>query len=114
MVNPNSPFYIVQDFISPLLCEQMVDMLDMIEPDLDKDQNPQLTIKSNDVLEKVIYDYVQGAMPQIEQHYNVEYRGMKPVEFKWYPEDFEGENEFTCENATYNSNKNWVKNKNRS
>lgn len=108
-----SPFLIIQDFLSPKLCEQIVDGLNFIEPDCDKDEKPILTIKSNSRYEQIIFDYVQNELPNIEAHYNVTYRGMKPVEFKWYPEDCKAESGFTCENAFYNKDKKWAKNKDR-
>lgn len=109
-----SPFYIIQEFVSPLLCEQMVDSLDFIEPDTNSKDEPTLTIKRDDSFERVIYQYVQQRLPEIEAHYDVQYRGMKPVEFRWYPMNYAGDEKITCENSTYvDKRKVWVKNKDR-
>lgn len=109
-----SPFYIVQDFISPLLCEQIVDGLNFIEPDLNSEDQPILTTKRNDRFEHVIFQYLQSQMPDIEEYFNVQYRGTKPVEFNWYPEDYDGDKKITCENSTYSEKRKvWIKNKDR-
>lgn len=109
----HSPFLVVEDFLSPLLCEHIVDGLDFIEPDVDKDGYPIVNSKNNEVYEKVIYSYISNNVELINDHFGVEYRGMKPVEFKWYPENYKGDTEFTCENAFYNKDGKWAKNKDR-
>ena len=112
-VIPKAPFLVIQDFISPLLCEQIVDGMDFIEPDVDKDDVPQLTYKQSDTFEGVLFDYIHAIMPEIEEYYGFVYKGMKPVTFNWYPEDYEGDTGFTCENATYTKDRKWLKNKDR-
>jgi len=108
-----SPFYIVPKFISPLLCEQIVDGLNFIEPDVDSNDNPVLTIKSHQKFEQVLFHYTQRLTKDLEKYYNVEYKGTKPFEFKWYPTDCK-EDPITCDNAIYLKETNaWVKNKDR-
>ena len=40
MATPKSPFLVYENFISPLLCEQIVDNVDVIVPDTDVDGKP--------------------------------------------------------------------------
>lgn len=109
-----SPFYIVQEFISPLLCEQLVDGLNFIQPDVDNDDNPILTVKKNERFETVLFQCLQKQMPDIEQYYDVQYRGTKQFEFRWYPQDYKGDTSVTCENAVFSESKKvWIKNRDR-
>lgn len=109
-----SPFLVLQEFISPLLCEQIVDSLDFVEPDTDPEDVPIVTLKQNAKFEAVLFQYFQKHLPEIEQHYGVQYRGMKSVDFKWYPADCKGDEKVICENATYSDKKRvWIKNRDR-
>lgn len=109
-----SPFYIVQEFISPLLCEQIVDGLNFIEPDVDEKDDPIVTVRNNDRFETVLFRCLQQQMPDIEQYYGIQYKGTKQFEFKWYPQDCKGDPKITCENAMYSESKKvWIKNRDR-
>ena len=112
-MTPKSPFLVIQDFISPLMCEQLVDGLDFIEPQVNDDGVPILTTETNETFENILYEYLSAIRPQIEEYYNVDYRGMKPVTFNWYPDECDGDSGYTCDNAFYNADKKWAKNKDR-
>lgn len=110
-----SPFYVVQEFFSPLLCEQIVDGLSFIEPNLSKEDEPMLTIKNNEKFEKIIFHYIQKEMSNIEAYYpGFVYKGMKPVEFKWYPMGYMSQESIVCENSTFIEKKKvWLRNRDR-
>lgn len=106
-----SPFFVVQDFLSPKLCEQFVDELDLYEPDLDKEDKPLLTIRQNEKLEAYIFERLQGVIPSLEKHYGLKYKGTEPVVFQWAPEEYQGSKP-VCENSNY-LRKKWVRTKSR-
>jgi hypothetical protein len=106
-----SPFLVVQDFLSPLLCEQIVDDLNFIYPDKDQDGRPVKTMKSHDRSEDVIFQHLQNLIPKVESHYDIEYRGTTQMKFEWYPQACDGEKPH-CENSEYMGKK-WVRTKDR-
>lgn len=106
-----SPFLVVQDFLSPLLCEQIADNVDFSYPDKDVDGFPLKTIKSHEPSEDVIFQHLQNGIADIESHYDVEYRGTTPMTFEWYPQGCSGEKPH-CENSEYMSKK-WVRTRDR-
>lgn len=108
--NIKSPFLVVQDFVSPQTCEDIVDMLELHAPDVDKDDKPILTIRTNETVEQVIYERFLQIQPQIEQYYNIEYRGMERINFEWYPQGSMGEHH--SENASFLRGK-WLRTKQR-
>lgn len=108
-----SPFYIVQEFISPLLCEQIVDGLDFLEPETDDKDEPILSIKKNDRFENILFQALQHQMPDIEKYYDIQYRGTKSFEFKWYPEGCPGDPAVISDNSIYSEKKKWIKNRDR-
>ena len=39
-MRPKSPFVVYQEFLSPLMCEEIIDLMDVTTPDIDKDGYP--------------------------------------------------------------------------
>jgi len=106
-----SPFYVVQDFLSPLLCDQIADDINFIYPDKDQDGVPIKSLKSHERSEEVIFQHLQRQIPKFESHYGLEYRGTTTMMFEWYPQGCKGEQPH-CENSDYTSKK-WVRTKDR-
>lgn len=102
---PKSPFFINEAFLSPLLCEQVVDALECVQPDVDQDGYPQHREIDNEHLEKIIFDKFQDMIPSIEEYYNIQHRGTKPIHFHWYPQAYPGDEKITCENARFHEGK---------
>lgn len=102
-----SPFYLVDDFISPLMCENMVDECDFNVPNKNKDQQHIKTVVKNiEESESIIYDRIQQLIPNIEQYYNFQYKGINTIQFEWFPIDsFQNH---TAENSKIVNNK-WVR-----
>lgn len=109
-VQPKSPFFVVQDFVSPQTCEDIVDTLEFITPDTDKDDHAVLTIKTNEAAEQVIYERFLNVIPQLEEYYGIEYKGMERVNFEWFPQGSQGEHH--AENANFLRGK-WLRTKQR-
>lgn len=105
-----SPFLVIQDFVSPQTCEDIVDMLEFYAPDVDKDDKPIPTTKSNETVEQVIYERFLQVLPDIEQYYNIEYKGMERIKFEWFPQGSQGEHH--AENADFLRGK-WLRTKQR-
>lgn len=80
-----SPFYVVNEFLSPLLCEVIVDECEFFTPDVDKDGFAVKTIKTNDKAEQLIYERLSSIIPILQEHYNFIYRGTERIQFEWYP-----------------------------
>ncbi len=105
-----SPFLIFQQFISPLLCEQIVDDFEAFEPDVDIAGVPVKALRSSEEAEGIIYEKLQELIPTIQQHYNVEYRNTESIVFEWIPEG--ATTQPTCENSAF-LRKKWVRTKDR-
>jgi len=106
-----SPFYVVQDFLSPLLCEQIVDDLNFNYPDRNVEDVPIKSMRSHDRSEEVIFEHLRPLIPKLEEHYGFEYRGTTTMMFEWYPQGCQGEKPH-CENSSYMGKK-WVRTKDR-
>lgn len=106
-----SPFYVVQELLSPLLCEQIVGLLDFFYPDTDPDDNPVKTVKTNDSAEEIVFDRFEPHIQTIMEHYGTIYRGTEPMTFEWYPQLCLGEQP-RCESSAYIKKK-WTRIKDR-
>lgn len=107
----HSPFHIIQDFISPMMCEDIVYELNFTVPDVDLDHKPQKTIRSNDKAEDLIFDRIQKIIPDLEERYKIKYEGTERIIFEWYSEGCVGE-PVHCENSEFLRSK-WLRIKNR-
>lgn len=106
-----SPFFVIQDFLSPLLCEQIADDINFIYPDKDPNDKPIKSMKSHDRSEEVIFQHLRPYIPKLEKHYGVEYRGTTLMMFEWYPQGCAGEKPHS-ENSDY-IRKKWVRTRDR-
>lgn len=105
-----SPFYVVEEFISPLLCEELVDLCNFTVPDTDKDLKEVKTTKTSDRAEAIIYDRLMAVLPELQAHYQLLYKGTERVQFEWIP--LGAKNEFICENSSHLRGK-WLRSKQR-
>ncbi len=107
----NSPFYIVQDFLSGKQVDILLDKFDVKIPNKDPDgNNVKLSrfINSNegqDMILNKLYLHIAA----IEERYNCTYKGTEQLEMIHYPEnDKAPAEEVGCENARFIKRK-WVK-----
>jgi hypothetical protein len=109
-VEPKSPFYVVEGFLSPMMCEDIVDALEFTVPDLDKDMHPVETLKTSEAAEQVIYERFLQLVPMLEEYYGLMYKGMEQVQFEWFPSGATGE--MHSESSNFLRGK-WLKTKQR-
>jgi hypothetical protein len=109
-MKPTSPFYVIEDFVSPLLCEELLEMCNFTVPDVDKFDKNVVTITSNDRAEEIIYEQLQLHMPNIQSHYSIQYKGTEPILFEWYTEGCVGT--MAVENSVFVRGK-WLRTKAR-
>jgi len=103
-----SPFIVVQDFLSPLTCERIVESIHVGAPDTDKDGNPKKMERHNLSWDIEIAERFRALVPQVEDTYNAEYRGLEKPVFQIYPENAKVPAEQPgCENAKF-VRKKWV------
>ncbi len=107
---PKSPFIIYQDFLSPLLCEEVIHLMDVTTPDVNKYGEPIPSVRHNDKAEEFIFERLKQTFKNVQRHYNIEYRGTEKMLFEWYPQDSTGK--LTCDSSDFISNK-WVRTKDR-
>ncbi len=106
-----SPFLVQQEFLSPMLCEQIVDNLDFNVPDQNQDGHPIKTFKTQKQSEEIIFQHIQKLISDIENHYKLDYRGTTPMTFEWYADGCKGD-ATRCENGEYIQRK-WVRTRDR-
>lgn len=110
IVEPKSPFYVVEGFISPLMCEDIVDMLDYNIPDQDKDGKDIPSTRSCEAAEEILFNKLQYLLPELQAYYKFIYKGTERLSFEWYPQDTKGE--IHAENSTFVRGK-WLRTRQR-
>ncbi len=98
-----SPFLILQDFLSPLECEDILASIKVYEPNTDSEDTPIKTILRLPVVQNRIWNRFSGYFEHIEKYYNVEVDQMTAIDIEWYPEDCAQEGQ-RCENSVYRQN----------
>lgn len=103
-----SPFIVVQDFLSPLTCERIVNDIKIAAPDIDEAGNPKKIERHNLFWEQEIVERFRELVPQVESTYGATYRGLEKPLFQYYPENSKTPAEGPgCENSKY-VRKKWV------
>ena len=103
-----SPFIVVQDFLSPQLCEKIVEDINVKAPDTDKAGNPKKLERHALKWEQDIAERFRDVVPEIEERYDSTYRGLEQPLFQYYPEYAKAPAEQPgCENSKY-VRKKWV------
>jgi len=110
MATPKSPFYIVEDFLSPKVCETIADGLGFCTPDSNAEGDAIKMYRFNEVFERAVFERLQPIIPDIMEHFEAEYRGTEGVVFEYIAEGTKAEP--VCENSTYIKKK-WARTKDR-
>lgn len=105
-----SPFYVIPEFISPLMCEEVIDACEFTVPELDKEGKEVKTTRTCEGAEGIIYERLFGIIPELQQYYDFEYKGTERMAFEWFPQESIGE--FQCENSNFLRGK-WLRTKSR-
>lgn len=101
-----SPFLILQDFISPLECEELLSSIKVYEPNVDSEDDPIKTILRLPVAQNRLWNRFSNYFESIENYYNVEIDQMTAIDVEWYPESSAQEPQ-RCENSVFRQN-NWA------
>ena len=105
-----TPFYVVQDFVSPKKCEEILSKVEFASFDVDRDGNEMKMERHHDEVESFLFDRLKEHVPAIERTYDVKYRGTEKMRFQQYPEskDSKPAEPHGCENSKFIKRK-WVK-----
>lgn len=107
MTQSKSPFLVYQDILSPKICEQIVDDLDLFTPDTDTEGNPLPVYRHHEPSEETIFNHYQNTIDYIMNYYNTDgYKGTERVMFEFYGEGTE--RNVHCENSSY-IDKKWAR-----
>lgn len=94
-----SPFYIVEEFVSPLQCEDLIDDCNFLVPDQDKEGHYVKTTKTCEAAELMIYERLLLILPEVQAHYGIIYKGTERVQFEMFPEGSDGKHQ--CESSDF-------------
>ncbi|MGI0076854.1 MAG: hypothetical protein ACREAU_05560 [Nitrosopumilaceae archaeon] len=110
MTHPRSPFLVYENFLSPLLCEQIIDGLNYFTPDIDREGKPLMMQKHHEVFEDIAFKRLKQIVASVQEYYGFTYNGTERMYFEWYPQSTVSQPK--CENSNY-IRKKWVRTKNR-
>lgn len=105
-----SPFYVIEEFISPLMCEDLIDLCNFNVPDTDRDLKEIKTVRTSETAEQLVFERFQLALTELQAYYQFRYRGTERIGFEWFPEGSSGK--FQSENSEHLSGK-WVRTRSR-
>jgi len=105
-----SPFYIIKDFLSPKVCEQIVDSLGIYSPDTDPEGNPIKMYRYKESAEEIVYSQLKSMINPIMDYYDTDYQGTETIQFEHFAVGIRPEP--VCENSDY-LRKKWVRCKQR-
>lgn len=104
-----SPFFIVQEFISPKRCEEIISKIQVNQPNFDINGDPIKLERHDAIIEDQLYAELKVFIPEIEERYSAKYKGTENMVFQYYPEFAKKPAENPgCENSKY-IRKKWVK-----
>ena len=106
MATIKSPFLVYENFLTPNLCEQIVNRLGFYSPDIDIHGNPIKMMRHHDWSESIIFSRLQNIIPHIEEYYNIQYKGTERINFEYFAQGVTGSP--VCESSVWQKNK-WVK-----
>lgn len=109
---PKSPFLVYQNFISPKLCDQILEKIEVKEPTLDDDGFATKMERFNIESQDIIFSKFKTIIPEIEKYYDLKYRGTEEILFQYFPVSSGLAEEPNCANSKY-LRKKWVKTKDR-
>lgn len=101
-----SPFYVIPDFISPLMCEEIVDQLDFIVPDYTPGGVPLPSVKTDADYEAYLFTQFQKYKDSIAAYFDSDHRATTQFTFNWYPP---GSKEAMHAENSVHSNGKWMR-----
>ncbi len=106
-----SPFFIVENFISPKECEDITNKIRVKEPVL-VDGVPQKLERFHAECEDLLFSRLTPHIPEIEKQYDLKYKGTEKLVFQYFPVSNQIAENPGCANSQY-IRKKWVKTKDR-
>jgi hypothetical protein len=100
-----SPFIVYDNVLSPLQCEEIVQGLNFLEPDYDKDDNPIMMHRHYEPGTLLIHEKIKSLIPFLQGYYNFKYFDSELPQFEFFSTGTIGKPH--CENSQY-LNKKWV------
>ena len=110
-MNKNSPFYIVQDFLSPIMAEDIIDSLNFKTKDQDKNGKMLKSLYFSELTDEVIFERLKPLTPLLEKHYDFKYVGTEPMAYEYYANGYDND-ELHAENSVHLKGK-WLRTKSR-
>lgn len=110
MATPKSPFLVFQNFLSPKVCESIVDDLGFYSPDVDPEGNPIKMFRFKMEAEEIIFNRLEPNIPLIVNYFDTTYRGTEQIIFEYLAQGTTSVP--ICENSNY-VRKKWVRTKDR-
>lgn len=110
--NIKSPFFVLQEFISPLECENIISKVKINEPIFNEDGYPEKMERFHAECEDLLFARFKPHVPAIEERYGLKYRGTEKLLFQYFPVSSEFAESPRCANSQY-IRKKWVKTRDR-
>jgi len=111
MAKAKSPFLVIEELLSPKLCEQIVYDLQFYIPDTDADEEtPIMMSRHHEKSEALVYEHVKQLIPKIEQYYGFKHRGTELMNFEFHAEGVEPI--VMCDNSSH-IKKQWARTRDR-
>lgn len=107
-ISVKSPFFIIRDFLSPLMCEKIIDDLNFSVADVNKEYKSIKMQKTHEPSQAMVFERIEQIIPTLEPYYTFIYKGTEPMNFEWFPQESAGD--FVCENSNF-LRKKWVRTK---
>lgn len=79
------PFFVVEDFLSPLECEDIVNRSFFEFPNM-VNGVPVKSTTQNALSQNRILPYLEDIIPDLEEHFGFEHGGILPLTIEYYPE----------------------------
>lgn len=110
MATAKSPFLVFRGFLSPKICEEIINSLGFYTPDANADGDPIRMTRFHEPSEEIIYDRFSEILPKITEYYDIDLRGTESIQFEYYAEDVAAVPQ--CENGDW-IRKKWVRTRDR-
>lgn len=109
-----SPFYVVEDFLSPKISDQIVDALNIREPDTDMQGHPIKSVRFSHHCESIVFDRLEDIKPEIGEYYGFDWKGTEEMSFEFFPEGCSDGMSAQCGNSVYEGGiRKWIRNSTR-
>lgn len=86
-----SPFLLINNFLSPKVCEEITSSIKLIYPDTDSNNKPIKTTKTHQKSEQIIYERFELIHEQVGKHFNTICDEFTEVQFELFAQGYESE-----------------------